>query len=313
MKFLKTPVLSLDLVSKHLNPIELERRARSKLGVFWLYSPILAVITLLAIYSSLTHGNFSKTAYLSSQQSWFMGMNSTLNQAPGSLWENLTLLGDGFVIFPLFSIVLIWSHKTWLSMWASIPFAALFSAVGKSWFTMPRPASYLPHDGFTILGDTVSAHTSFPSGHSITIFTGLVAVTCSLLPSIRARQHGTLLTLVLGFGLIVCFSRVAVGAHWPMDTLIGASLGWIAGTCGYLWANSRYSSWTSNTLKPGSRSGKAMGIVMLFWSLSLMQQSIDSQFTLVVPLLAAFSGIIASLILILTTENAYVGSEYLED
>lgn len=38
-------------------------------------------------------------------------------------------------------------------------------------------------------------------------------------------------------------ARVAVGAHWHLDILFGASLGWIAAVSGVAWVNRCHRGW----------------------------------------------------------------------
>ncbi|MHB8471206.1 MAG: phosphatase PAP2 family protein [Gaiellaceae bacterium] len=68
----------------------------------------------------------------------------------------------------------------------------------------PPPLLHVPHDG------------SFPSGHTTSSF-ACAAVLASLVP--RAASAFTLLALAIGF------SRIYVGAHWPLDVAGGILLG----------------------------------------------------------------------------------------
>jgi membrane-associated phospholipid phosphatase len=53
----------------------------------------------------------------------------------------------------------------------------------------------------------------------MTVVGGLVAV---------SRNRPARIVL-LAFGLLVAVSRVVVGAHWPVDVLAGATVGWLSG------------------------------------------------------------------------------------
>lgn len=57
---------------------------------------------------------------------------------------------------------------------------------------------------------------SFPSGHAATSFAAAVAV-CVAVPRLAP--------LVFGLAAAVAFSRLYVGAHYPLDVLAGAALG----------------------------------------------------------------------------------------
>ena len=78
-----------------------------------------------------------------------------------------------------------------------------------------RPRPYLAHPG-THLFIAPSGDPSFPSDHA----TGAFAIAVSLL--LRMRKVG-LAALVLA--VVIAFSRVAVGVHYPSDVLGGALIG----------------------------------------------------------------------------------------
>lgn len=90
-----------------------------------------------------------------------------------------------------------------------------------------RPASVLPAESLRILGEKLS-YRSFPSGHTITAFSGM----CILLPIIPVSWRWGALTLAASIG----FSRIGVGAHWPIDVAAGAFLGIVSGMMGWRMA-----------------------------------------------------------------------------
>ena len=71
-------------------------------------------------------------------------------------------------------------------------------------YAEPRPLVHVPHDG------------SFPSGHTSTSF---ACATILTLAFPRAAPGFFLLALAIGF------SRIYVGAHYPLDVVGGAVLG----------------------------------------------------------------------------------------
>jgi membrane-associated phospholipid phosphatase len=111
-------------------------------------------------------------------------------------------------------------------MWAwmcAVPFATVFTRLGKDLIVSARPAAEIDNTLVRIVGETL--HTvSMPSGHTTTAF----AVACAIFLALGARQqrrHWWLLVLAAGVGL----SRIAVGAHWPGDVVVGACLGLLSG------------------------------------------------------------------------------------
>jgi undecaprenyl-diphosphatase len=66
-------------------------------------------------------------------------------------------------------------------------------------------------------------HHSFPSGHTVTIFT-LAGILIFSFRSLSARIGLILVATLVGI------SRIAVGVHWPADVLAGGALGIICAT-----------------------------------------------------------------------------------
>jgi hypothetical protein len=77
-----------------------------------------------------------------------------------------------------------------------------------------------------IVGE-VMHNVSMPSGHTLTAFAVGSAIFFAL-PSAQRLRHSWLLVLAAGAGV----SRIAVGAHWPGDVAVGASLGLLSGLLG---------------------------------------------------------------------------------
>ncbi|MCX8520801.1 MAG: phosphatase PAP2 family protein, partial [Rhodoferax sp.] len=114
-------------------------------------------------------------------------------------------------------------------LWAWIcaaPFAMLFARLGKGFLVSARPAAQVDNAQMRIVGEVLH-NASMPSGHTTTAFAVATAMYLALTPQQR-KKHWWLLLLACGTGL----SRMAVGAHWPGDVAVGASLGLLAGLLG---------------------------------------------------------------------------------
>ncbi|OGI47576.1 MAG: hypothetical protein A2151_04445 [Candidatus Muproteobacteria bacterium RBG_16_65_34] len=175
---------------------------------------------------------------------FFLWINTSIPRAlPDSLlpmWDTtmiaLTYLGDTHVmLWMILLISLPWwmavDRKTpdklslYLVVFAIVLVLAILASQGlKEIVGTLRPAGVLPVESLRILGKTLN-YRSFPSGHTVTAFAGM----CTLLPVIPASWRWGALTLAAGTG----FSRIGVGAHWPIDVAAGAFLGIVAGMMGW--------------------------------------------------------------------------------
>ncbi len=63
---------------------------------------------------------------------------------------------------------------------------------------------------------------SFPSGHAIIVSIGAFFVLLKFKPGWKSRAVAALLTLEAA---VVCYSRIYVGMHYPLDVLAGILLG----------------------------------------------------------------------------------------
>lgn len=138
---------------------------------------------------------------------------------PPLLWESVTTLGDTRVLLALLlPFCLRYPRVFWAIVVASI-LAGLISRGFKFGLPMDRPAAVLDAAELTVIGWRITS-LSFPSGHTASAF-AVASIWLALLGWRRALP-------LLAVACLVGFSRVAVGAHWPMDVLGGA----LAGTLG---------------------------------------------------------------------------------
>jgi undecaprenyl-diphosphatase len=123
----------------------------------------------------------------------------------------------GLVWIALAPPLAIWTRRAALSttlVVAGTVWASDLLATGlKSLVDRPRPFETLT-GADPLLGGTVGA--SFPSGHAATSFAGAV-----ILAFLVRRAVPVLLALAV----LVSFSRVYVGVHYPLDLIGGALLG----------------------------------------------------------------------------------------
>jgi membrane-associated phospholipid phosphatase len=172
------------------------------------------------------------------QREFFLAINLWASQFPVAMWSFLTLLGEADVLFCLLSPLLLWRPQMMVAVIAAVPLGGLLSVTLKALFAAQRPGNLIDPSQFKLIG-MLLGNASFPSGHTITAFAAAVAVVAVLATSKQTRHVGQsalktslcAVPILLLAGL-VGLSRVAVGAHWPVDVLAGAACGWLAGLSG---------------------------------------------------------------------------------
>jgi membrane-associated phospholipid phosphatase len=176
------------------------------------------------------------------QRDLFLSLNHWAANFPPQLWSIFTTLGDASVLFCVLSPLLVWQPRTMFAILAAVPLGGLLSVSLKALFQAPRPATLIDLDQFNLIGPLLN-NASFPSGHTISAFAAAVALVATMLLQARGGSRPVRIAAaslaILALAALVGLSRVAVGAHWPVDVLAGAACGWLAGMSG-AWAAQRY-------------------------------------------------------------------------
>jgi undecaprenyl-diphosphatase len=136
------------------------------------------------------------------------------------LMRSLTHLGDptGWIAIGLFvGCAGPQGPRRALLLGAGALLATLLSQLLKRWCRRPRPSARLVQ--FVALVDNPDAF-SFPSGHTSAAFAVAVAL---------VGQGGGLGPLSFCLACAIGFSRIYLGAHYPLDVMAGALLGCVAG------------------------------------------------------------------------------------
>lgn len=181
--------------------------------------PVFALLVMTVVYASGTN----QSLFL-----WFNGLGSLTGD---SLWANLTVLGEGWV---LVALMLPFVGRRPALVWALVVTALLVAVVVpqlKHIFGMPRPPAIFPADVIHIIGGGYRSR-SFPSGHSAAAF-AFAGVLWMHFRSPWIRAASLLLAMAVGV------SRMAVGVHWPLDVAGGACLGWLCAMAG-CWFTARW-------------------------------------------------------------------------
>jgi len=215
----------------------------NKLRVSFLVFPFLLLI-LIALYF-YKEDAFSVEAYANIQKDLFLYLNSILSQFP-NLQYNLTQLGDVIIFLPFLTIFMVCVPKLWESMLTSLIVSCIFTNMFKKLFAVPRPAAMFDHDNFVITGKAIISHNSLPSGHSIATFTILASILFAFMPK-KIKFKILWFFAIFTIGLIIVFTRVAIGAHYPFDVIIGSIIGYISALIGvFIDRKFNLLSWLTN-------------------------------------------------------------------
>lgn len=155
-------------------------------------------------------------------QSLFLQLNSISQFTGENLWAAVTLIGDPVVIL---SIALALHSIAPQISFAILPTLLIggSSVFYFKWlFAVVRPPGAL--EDIIIIGQPPISG-AFPSGHATGAFA--LATLLILFAPNRYLKLG-----IFGLALLAGLSRIAVGAHWPLDVSGGIVFGWLSAILG---------------------------------------------------------------------------------
>ena len=202
----------------------------AKVRFTYLIPSFLVLLTCFSIPIILKTENNYSDKYISIQKEVFFTLNSLLSSFP-HLEYNLTQLGDVIILLPFVAIFIHYAPKLWEAIITSSILSLITSAVLKKIFSVPRPAAVFDNDSFMIIGKTLKGNTSLPSGHSMTSFIVITLLLFAFMPKKKGHQLFFIFFILTG-GFIITFSRVGVGAHYPLDVIIGSIIGYVLAIIG---------------------------------------------------------------------------------
>lgn len=173
----------------------------------------------------------ASTGLARAQESWFRDVNRF---AAHTSWLHTPMrlyASYGIVVFAVLLVAGWWIARrsgdltrVALSLWAPVGVLvalAINQPIANA-VAEPRPYAAFPH--VLVL---VSRHSdySFPSDHAV--MAGAVALAL-------AQIHRTLGWVAVGLALLMAFARVYVGAHFPLDVVVGLGVGALISWAGFL-------------------------------------------------------------------------------
>jgi len=187
-----------------------------------------AVATLLIATGVLVH-------FSAWHPSLMLGLNHAALQLPDLFWSCMTVSGLGWAVLILVSIMSRGDLGARVVLTGFI-LGGIVTHTLKPWLNLPRPGAALDGDLLHFIGNPVINHQSMPSGHALAALCMGTLWVCL----IRARAYPRWLEwLSWAIASTIALSRVAVGAHWPADLLVGGGLGlmvgWLAWRFPFAW------------------------------------------------------------------------------
>ena len=230
--------MDVNLETKNtINAEVIDNYSNLKLSLFFLPLIFLSLIILFLF----SHDALSISKYIEIQKYWFYIINSKLSQFSYLIY-NLTQLGDALICLSFLTIFIIYAPKIWEALISALLVSAIFSTVLKNLFLVPRPAAVFDKTSFAITGNVISGHSSLPSGHSVTIFTILTVLLFGFMPK-KLNYKILWFFSIITIALIIAFTRVGVGAHYPLDVITGSIIGYISAISG-IFINQKYQIWS---------------------------------------------------------------------
>jgi len=187
-------------------------------------------------------------------------------------------LGDGLIVALCCAVLMMFHFRLGMAATVAFLLSGVVTQILKRTFDMPRPPAVLEH--VHVLGAALNSH-SFPSGHSTS--DGVMVLLAFLIWKCGDWRAW----LMAGLFLIAAYGRVYGGVHFPLDVVVGLSIGMIC-----MWLCHRWSqAWPVERWLKSHWSWRIVGMIVVIEAAVLglgyrMQPVTAQTLALVFPLIA---------------------------
>lgn len=159
-------------------------------------------------------------SFIIKKEELFLMLNLDLGKQADTFFKYFTNVGDGLFWLLWALLIIIKKGKKYLPLlFASVIFSTLLTQISKQviYPDEPRPLQAIADQSQVhyVTGVTVHSINSFPSGHTATAFSFLLLL-------VLFSQTNALLLLGFVAALLVAYSRIYLGQHFPLD--VGAGM-----------------------------------------------------------------------------------------
>lgn len=159
-------------------------------------------------------------SFIIKKEKLFLMLNLDLGKQADTFFKYFTNVGDGLFWLLWALLIIIKKGKKYLPLlFASVIFSTLLTQISKQviYPDEPRPLQAITDQSQVhyVTGVTVHSINSFPSGHTATAFSFLLLL-------VLFSQTNALLLLGFAAALLVAYSRIYLGQHFPLD--VGAGM-----------------------------------------------------------------------------------------
>lgn len=159
-------------------------------------------------------------SFIIKKEELFLMLNLDLGKQADTFFKYFTNVGDGLFWLLWTLLIIIKKGKKYLPLlFASVIFSTLLTQISKQviYPDEPRPLQAIADQSQVhyVTGVTVHSINSFPSGHTATAFSFLLLL-------VLFSQTNALLLLGFAAALLVAYSRIYLGQHFPLD--VGAGM-----------------------------------------------------------------------------------------